>query len=150
MMRPPLLTTLISFILLTASSALAQATGSGTGGGSTGPGPGSGGTAPGAGAAAGLAGTWTYALSASPTQDTVTKEVGLSVTQRKSVPPRAGACGMERFLPSLRCTQPRPTSAPGMDESNSGKTVWTLRLSSPGLLHLRARRGWLNLRLPVR
>jgi hypothetical protein len=36
-----------------------------------------------------------------------------------------------------------------MDESHSGKTVWTLRLSSPGLLHLRARRGWLNLRLPV-
>jgi membrane protein DedA with SNARE-associated domain len=50
MMRPPLLTTLISFILLTASSALAQATGSGTGGGSTGPG---------AGTASGLVGDWT-------------------------------------------------------------------------------------------
>ena len=58
MMRPPLLTTLISFVLLMASSALAQATGSGTGAGSTGPGPGCGGTAPGAGAAAGLAGSW--------------------------------------------------------------------------------------------
>jgi hypothetical protein len=39
MMRPPLLTTLIGFVLLTVSSALAQATGSGTGAGSTGPGP---------------------------------------------------------------------------------------------------------------
>ncbi len=59
MMRHSLFTTLVGFILLAASSALAQVTGSGTGGGGTGPGPGSGGTAPGSGAAAGAAGDWT-------------------------------------------------------------------------------------------
>ncbi len=59
MMRPPLPTALIGYILLTAPSALAQATGGSTGGGGTSPGPGSGGMAPGAGAAAGLAGDWT-------------------------------------------------------------------------------------------
>ena len=50
MMRHSLFTTLVGFILLTALSALAQATGSGVGGG---------GTAPGAGTASGLAGDWT-------------------------------------------------------------------------------------------
>ena len=48
-MRHSLFTTLVGFILLTASSALAQATGSGTGGG---------GTPPGAGVAAGPPGDW--------------------------------------------------------------------------------------------
>ena len=49
MMRHALFTTLVGFILLTASSALAQATGSGTGGG---------GTAPGARVAAGPPSAW--------------------------------------------------------------------------------------------
>jgi hypothetical protein len=93
MMRPPLLTTLIGFVLLTVSSALAQATGSGTGAGSTGPGPWYGSRC--------WSGGWPCwdmdlrLLCVTYSQDKVTKEVGLSVTQRKSVPPRAGGllCG---------------------------------------------------------